>query len=96
MPLGIFTGLPLWTDCVGKGGYLPLILPLASAVGLGLSRYRRWDTSFCRLCILFGHGQLYCGNAVETTSGALGERKGGVTELSFKLSLVATHPSMII
>jgi hypothetical protein len=28
----------------GKGGYLPLILPLASAVGSCLSRYRRWDT----------------------------------------------------
>jgi hypothetical protein len=43
----------------GKGGYLPLILPLASAVGFCLSRYRRWDTRFCRLCILCRCSLLY-------------------------------------
>jgi hypothetical protein len=43
----------------GKGGYLPLILPLASAVGFCLSRYRRWDTTFCRLCILCRWSLLY-------------------------------------
>jgi hypothetical protein len=43
----------------GKGGYLPLILPLASAVGFCLSRYRRWDTRFYRLCILCRCSLLY-------------------------------------
>jgi hypothetical protein len=31
-----------------KGSYLPLLLPLASVFGLGLSRHRRWDTTFAR------------------------------------------------
>jgi hypothetical protein len=50
--VGRFIGLPLWTDWGGKGGCLPLILPLASAVGFCLSTYRRWDKRVCRLCIL--------------------------------------------
>jgi hypothetical protein len=45
--VGRFTGLPLWTEWGGKGGYVPLkSLSLASAVGFCLSRYRRWDTRF--------------------------------------------------
>jgi hypothetical protein len=31
-------GLPLWTDWGGNDGYLPLILPLASALEFWLSR----------------------------------------------------------
>jgi hypothetical protein len=46
----------------GKGGYLPLILPLAFAVGFCLSRYRRWDTRFCRMCILCRWSLLYSFN----------------------------------
>jgi hypothetical protein len=42
-----------------KGGHLPLILPLASDVGFCLSRYRRWDTRFCRLCMLCSLSSLY-------------------------------------
>jgi hypothetical protein len=47
--VGRFTSLPLWTGSGGKEGCLPLILPLASAVGFYLSRYRRWDTRFRRV-----------------------------------------------
>jgi hypothetical protein len=50
--VGRFPGLPLWTGWRDKGGYLPLILPLTSADYFCLSRYRRWDTEFGRLCIL--------------------------------------------
>jgi hypothetical protein len=44
--VGRLTGQLLWTGWGGKGGFLPLILPIASAVGFCLSRYCRWDTRF--------------------------------------------------
>jgi hypothetical protein len=47
-----FPGLPLWTVWGGKGGYLPLILPLASEVRFCFFRAHRWETMFCRLCML--------------------------------------------
>jgi hypothetical protein len=59
--VGRFTGLPLWTGWREKGGYLPLILPLISADGFCLSKYRRWDTRFveCVHCA----GEAYCMNS---------------------------------
>jgi hypothetical protein len=52
---GRLTGLPLWTDWGEKRGYLPLILSLAKQVlevafevAFCLSRYRLWDTRYCR------------------------------------------------
>jgi len=50
--VGQFTGLPLWRAWSRKEGYLPLILSLASEVGFCLSKYRRRDTRFCRVCML--------------------------------------------
>jgi hypothetical protein len=39
----------------GKGGYLPLVLHLASEVGFCLCKCRRWDTRFVdRTCYVGG------------------------------------------
>jgi len=56
---GNFFGLPLWTWWGGKGGYLPLILPLVSEVGFCPSRYCRRDTRNCRVCMLCRWSLLY-------------------------------------